>query len=308
MEFPLIGNKNVQTVLENAFLTGHIPHAIIIEGENGCGKHTLANFIAKSCVCKGASAPCNACRECYLADAGSHPDIRIIEPQDKKKNIDIAQIRALKAEAYSVPQRAKRRVFLISKAETMNQNSANALLKVLEEPPGGAVFVLITAYSASLLPTVRSRCVTFSLVPPILADAKSFLKQHTKASDEKIAEVLAVSTNIGRALKALGSKKSGLGESVADEFFESLLKGDSYNMSVCLGRLEKNRAAADEFFMLLSQKTAEQIKVNALKSADNKKLYKVIKAIKDTENLSAYNISLPLLFSQFCSNINLEDI
>ena len=305
MEFGLIGNKNIKSVLENAFKTGHIPHAIIIEGEEGMGKKTLARYIAKCCVCEGENTPCNKCSGCHLADVGSHPDIRVIEPEAKKKNIEIGQIRAARNEAYVVPQMAARKVFIINKADTMNQNSANALLKVLEEPPGNTVFILITEYSASLLATVRSRCITFTMQTPAFNEARALIKEQTNASDEQIVSALEkTNCNIGKTLGILNNTEKILSYTVAEEFFSAFLKYDQYAMLLALQKLDKDRAATEDFFAKLKVKIAEQIKADSLEQKSTKRLFETYKILNKASESLPFNISLPLLFSNICANIN----
>ena len=308
MEFPLAGNLNIKDVLNNAFNTGHIPHAIIIEGEEGLGKTTLARFIAKSCVCQSQNVPCGSCNGCHMADLNTHPDIFNIAPEENRKNIDIAQIRSLRSEAYVMSQISKRKVFLINKADTMNANSANALLKVLEDPPGGAVFILITAYSASLLPTVRSRCITLSLVPPPFEDAVAAVKKLSTATDEQIASALGASNcNIGKALSIINCGNALLSDSVAEKFYNSYLAGDEYSMLLALHSLEKDRVAAAEFFVKIKVKIAEHIKIEALNYKDTSKWYKMYAILSDASEALTYNISLPLLFAQVCAAISVID-
>ena len=132
MIFPLKGNARVKESVQNFILSGCLPHAIIIEGDVGTGRKTLARFLANTVVCTGEEKPCDNCRGCHLSSIGSHPDIEAIRPAEKKKNIAVDQIRDLRETAYHSPHTADGRVFIIEQAETMNANSQNSLLKVLE--------------------------------------------------------------------------------------------------------------------------------------------------------------------------------
>ena len=103
MSFPLIGNSGVQNALTAAIKADRLPHAVLIEGDKGTGRHTLAKFIACAAVCGGEDKPCGECRDCRLERAGTHPDIHTTAPEDGKKNITVAQIRALRSDAYVKP-------------------------------------------------------------------------------------------------------------------------------------------------------------------------------------------------------------
>ena len=133
MTGPLIGNERINGSVLCAIKENRLPHAVIIEGEKGTGRHTLAGFLTRAFLCFGEEKPCGACESCRLAGAGSHPDIYIAAPEDGKKNITVAQIRSLRNEAYVKPHIANGRAFIIDMADTMNEQSQNALLKVLED-------------------------------------------------------------------------------------------------------------------------------------------------------------------------------
>ena len=123
-----------------------------------------AGDIAAAAVCSGPEPrPCRQCRHCRKAAQGIHPDIITVDrlEDDKgrpKREIGVDQIRALAADACILPNEAGRKVYIIREAETMNIPAQNAALKLLEEPPLGAVFLLCTTNPSQLLPTVRSRC------------------------------------------------------------------------------------------------------------------------------------------------------
>jgi len=108
-------------------------------------------------VCESADPPCGVCRHCDKAERGIHPDISVISPDGRE--IVVSQVRDILRDAYVVPNEAAKKVYIIDQAETMNASAQNAFLKLLEEPPRHAVFVLRTDNPKALLPTVRSRCV-----------------------------------------------------------------------------------------------------------------------------------------------------
>lgn len=152
--------------------------------------------LAAGAVCTGnGPRPCGSCAACRKAAAGSHPDIRVIgRPVDSKGNpkreIAVDQIRELVTDAYILPNEAERRVFIIQDADTMNVNAQNAALKLLEEPPNDALFLLCVTNPAKLLPTIRSRCALRSLrteaegrSPKVLETAEEYLRL-TLAKDE----------------------------------------------------------------------------------------------------------------------------
>jgi DNA polymerase-3 subunit delta' len=172
-----------------------LPHALLIHGMRGIGKLALAERVGQLLLCESGDEPrrpCGACDGCRWFLAGNHPDFRRVEPEalapqleaageegeapakrTKPSNeIKISQVRELADFLNLRSYRARLRVALVHPAEDMNPSAANALLKGLEEPPAGAVFLLVSHRPAQLLPTIRSRCVS---VPVPLPDRETAL-------------------------------------------------------------------------------------------------------------------------------------
>ena len=147
-----------------------IPHACLICAPSTEAALEKARELASRAVCSGEGLlkPCGACRDCRKVAAGIHPDVITLTraADDKgrqKQNITVDQIRALSADAIVLPNEAKRKVYIIDGAETMNPAAQNAALKLLEEPPAAVVFLLCTVRPMQLLETVRSRCALVKL-------------------------------------------------------------------------------------------------------------------------------------------------
>lgn len=147
-----------------------IPHACLICAPSAEAALDKARELAARAVCSGTGLlkPCGACRDCRKVAAGIHPDVITLTraADDKgrqKQNITVDQIRALSADAIVLPNEAKRKVYIIDGAETMNPAAQNAALKLLEEPPAAVVFLLCSVRPMQLLETVRSRCALVKL-------------------------------------------------------------------------------------------------------------------------------------------------
>lgn len=142
----------------------HLSHAYMIIGPEGEQQKKTISALAASLLCPKENAPCGTCRDCRKAYAGIHPDMIFVERQVKDKgvlhqNILVDQIRGIARDAVIAPNEAIRKVYILPEADRMNREAQNALLKILEEPPGHAAFLLCTTAGDALLPTVRSRCL-----------------------------------------------------------------------------------------------------------------------------------------------------
>lgn len=144
---------------------GRLSHAYIIADPSAGKGSELARLLAQAYVCSAkGDRPCGVCSNCRKAAGNIHPDvIRVSVPEDKR-SILVDQVRALRADAYIRPNEADRKVFIMEDAQTMNDSAQNALLKVLEDGPAYTAFLLLTEHPQQLLPTIRSRCETLSLM------------------------------------------------------------------------------------------------------------------------------------------------
>ena len=159
-----LGNEKVKEQISFLLNSGRLPHAIILEGETGIGKRTLAREIAAALVCRsGVSKPCYECTQCQKAEKGYHPDIFEYKPKGGARSFHVETVRNVINDVYVAPNEADYKVYILCNAHFMNDSAQNALLKVLEEPPSYAVFILTVENKSSMLETVLSRSVVLSL-------------------------------------------------------------------------------------------------------------------------------------------------
>lgn len=255
MEFPgFLGNQRVKDALYTAFGAGRFPHALIFQGEPGTGKKTLARLVAQALVCAHPDrAPCGVCPGCIRAQAGSHPDIRIIEGSGVSGTLSVEAVRFMTEDASRMPEEASYNVYILHLGEHTTPAAQNKLLKVIEEPPKGAVFLMLCKNAQALLPTIRSRAQIFTLVPPEPDEAAEWLVRHGGADPGKARELAALcGGNLGRMQAELKDGGAGQAFAIAQEMAEAVLSGGAHRMLKAAADLQKDR---ELFREVLSQLT-----------------------------------------------------
>ncbi|MDY6840365.1 MAG: DNA polymerase III subunit delta' [Pseudomonadota bacterium] len=211
-----------------------LPHALILAGERGVGKRAWAEAVGGLLLCdqplnreSGEPVACGHCKQCELLAAASHPDIRVYAPE-KSRMVKVDQVRTLSSFAVASPQVAQHKVAIIDRADQLNINAANALLKTLEEPLPDVTLILLQESGRPVLPTIRSRCQTLTV--PVPADSQAMqwlasrvreLPEDTRPSPDTLAKALMLAGNAPRlALDYATGDFIGLRDTALDRFKE----------------------------------------------------------------------------------------
>jgi len=214
----LTGHARVKAVLKRMLVSDRLPGAMLFAGEEGIGKRLFALEVARALNCRSPKdhEACGVCSSCTRIvklnypqrdDADewmqiiwtNHPDVGLVVAP--RRVLRVEQMRQIEKEANFRPFEGKARVFLIDEADKLNDASANALLKVLEEPPKTSYLILITARPAMLLPTILSRCQMIRFSPLTPAEIETHLTKNNLV-DSKTARLRARAAggSMGRAL------------------------------------------------------------------------------------------------------------
>ncbi len=214
----LTGNDQAKERLKRLIAAGRVPRSLLFAGPEGVGKRLFAFGLAKALMCSAVDdgEGCGGCSICARITEiiappaekgeeydrvffGNHTDVGLVVPY--KRTLRVGSIRALEREAQFRPYEAPIRLFIINDAEKMNDASANALLKTLEEPADTTHLVLITSRPDSLLPTIRSRSqvIRFTPVQPDAIEALLSRSHGFSAADARLASKLC-SGCIGKAV------------------------------------------------------------------------------------------------------------
>lgn len=237
----LAGNAALKEQLSAQERGRGLSHAYLISGPAGSGKRTLARLLSAAMVCtSGGEKPCGSCPACKKVLGGIHPDV--IQVGADGKDVSVAQAREARSDAYIRPNEAPRKVYIFHNAQNMNPSAQNALLKLLEEGPAYAAFLLLTENPGSVLSTIRSRCEGAALTPVTAAEAEYELARRFPQvpREERHAAARRCGGLLGQAVAELeGQERSQPVREAAARFLELLAQGNELEFAVWCVELEK---------------------------------------------------------------------
>lgn len=246
------GNERAKVYLSSAFARKSLPHALLITGERGIGKKTLAGILSRALVCTGENTPCNSCDACYKSKNGTHPDIIRLGSEDETVKVD--EIRALKRDALLRPNDGERKVYIINHAESMTHQAQDAFLKILEEPPLFTFFIILCYNLSDLLPTIISRTAHIALSP--LSDEDMLLLIREKRPEISEAERDELIKTSGGICSFLVEEKNREFTDIALSIANAVTSLDELNIFRAVSALEKRDrdavyAILDELIVIL---------------------------------------------------------
>ena len=316
-----IGNEKVIDRLSKLMESGRFPHALIIEGEEGIGKKTLAKDIACALVCRGNDKPCGECSQCKKAIAAIHPDISEYIPAGTANSFHVDTVRNIINDAYVQPNEADYKIYILANAHCMNQNAQNALLKILEEPPKYVVFILTTNSKSALLSTVLSRSVCVSLEGVDIERAANYITSHCENVDYNTAKktVETFNGNIGKAIDSLQDSKTSELVDVCNKICKALATSNEYEMMTLCSVFQKDRQGVvfacdllksifrDALFAGGSSEhiSGQEESAALLKSSlSRQSLIKLINTCDELKSTALSNANNALLITKFCYSLN----
>jgi len=215
----VIGQEHVTVPLSNALESGKTHHAYLFSGPRGCGKTSSARIMARSLNCeKGPTPnPCGECQSCKDLVANGPGSLDVIEIDAATHGL-VDDARDLRDKAFFAPVQSKYKIYIIDEAHQLGTGAANALLKVVEEPPAHVIFIFATTEPEKLISTIRSRThhYPFRLVPP--GTLAAHLEKVCASEGVKVAKgviplvVRASGGSVRDALSVLGQLLAGAGK------------------------------------------------------------------------------------------------
>ena len=297
----LAGNAQIKAQL--AHREGDLAHAYIVAGPAGSGRHTLAAQMAAALVCSAQPQlrPCGRCSHCRKAAGGIHPDITVIAGSGGKP-ITVDQVRALRTDAYVRPNEAERKVYLLERADRMNASAQNAMLKLLEEGPAYAAFLLLAENAGGVLETVRSRCETLTLDPVAPDECLAWLQaRFPQASRDELADAANRCQGLlGRAVEQLagGGEQAQALKDKADKLARLLVSGQELELlefSLTLDKL--SREDTQSLLDLTGAALGDQI----LQAPDRARALRAAQGVKEMRQAAGLNVGPAALFPWLCA-------
>jgi len=295
----VIGQEHVTTPLSNALTSGHIHHAYLFSGPRGCGKTSSARIMARSLNCeKGPTPnPCGTCQSCNDLVANGPGSFDVIELDAATHGL-VDDARDLRDKAFFAPVQSRYKIYIIDEAHQLGPGAANALLKVVEEPPAHVLFIFATTEPEKLISTIRSRThhYPFRLVPPVILSihlekvcesegikvAKGVIQLVVRASGGSVRDAQSI---LGQLLAGAG--KNGVTYEIAvallgytdsallDEAIDSLAASDSASLFNTVDRVVESGQDPKRFAQDLLERLRDLIIVGAVDENNSQVLVQI---------------------------------
>ena len=238
----IAGNRELKQDLKTALGSGRIAHSILLVGEPGCGAGFAARCLAADYLYPNGGPHAEAVlrgqdtESIVVRGEGASGQIKVEAIRDARQNI---QKSALSSDAEG-------RVLFIYGAQNLNGASANAMLKIMEEPPEGVMFLLTASSAAAVLPTIRSRCAAYTMAPVPTEECAAALRTAQPELNEQNAQDLAFlyEGHIGLCLKALTDPAAKVARAAARELCRQAQQQDTYRVQALLAGYEKDKDSA----------------------------------------------------------------
>ena len=315
-----IGNEKVKEQLRFLEASGHLPHALLIEGETGLGKRTLAREIALNLFCRGeGERPCGHCAQCTKVQKGIHPDIFEYTAPDRANAFHIETVRDVRRDAFMQPNEADYKVFILGNCQSMSVAAQNAILKILEEPPAYVLFLLTVTNKSAMLETVLSRCVTVTLDGVPAPQGAEYLceRDATLAYEDALNACEVWGGNIGKAAESLADGKLSKVNRLVNEMADALLSGSEYQLLKACSAFNRDRELLQYTLTLfrtvlrdaLTCGNSETLSGNAQTAErlaaqySRAKLMRMMEATESLLRLVRYNANMQLMATRVCTEL-----
>lgn len=285
----ILGNETLKNRLSASLRDQRFSHSYLISGPAGSGKRTLTKLLCAAMECqRDGNVPCGVCPQCRKVLNDSHPDVIFVDDPEKK-SVSVGLARWAAGDLYVRPNEGKKKIYVFPRAQALNPQAQNALLKVMEEPPAYGTFLLLSDRAEGLLPTVRSRCVELTMRPVPEETALPWLRQRFPQAEETALRA-AWRRSSGWLGQAAAELENGqLTDERAERLCEAFAAGDRLLLTELLCKLE--RCKREQLIPILRQSQAFLADALAAKSgfpASSETARKLADSVAAARLLQAY--------------------
>lgn len=312
-----VGNEKIKEQLSFLEASGRLSHAIVIEGDEGIGKRTLAREIALNLMCRAEDRPCRSCPQCSKVLKGIHPDIYEYSATGGARSFHVDTVRDVIENAYVQPNEADYKIYILGNCHCMNENAQNALLKILEEPPKYVMFILTVNNKSALLETVLSRSVVLTLEGVNEAVGARYIcsMDDSVDYDDALRACSVWGGNIGKAIESLGDSKLSRISGIAVDVCNALTDDNEYSLLKVCSVFDRDRETLISTLTLLkavfrdamvyskdfdSMSGQRVIAAELAQSFSKKKLMNLINACEALLDLALKNGNNAILITKTC--------
>ncbi len=225
----IYGNKAALEQIKSYVREGRLPHSILLYGDSGTGKKTLADYIAMCYFCGDReNVPCMECNGCKRVEGHIHPDVVYIDCG----NTDKEGLREILKGSFEMPVEGEIRVYIWQEFQLLSAENQNSLLTRLEEPSDKVRFILTSSNKNGVLPTILSRTALIRTNPLTIAECAEALREKGFPDADKTAEIYG--GNLGQAIKAAENKNSLAYVDCAKAFVQAVCERNEYKALITL--------------------------------------------------------------------------
>lgn len=229
----IYANAPLLNTLGSMKQSGRLPHALLLFGESGMGRTTIARHVSALILCENPSEngeACGECANCKKHAADIHPDVKYVEHSGKRLGFSMETMRALIYDSYILPNDSSSKVYILDNCDSFGVLQQNTLLKLIEEPPDFAYFILTASSPDLLLPTILSRVITLGISPCSDGECRQALLEHGISAADAEEAATTFPGNIGKCLRYLSD--DGLKRLVwaARNITDGIIKSSEYTI------------------------------------------------------------------------------
>lgn len=288
----LVGNAALRADLQTALRTGRLAHSILLVGEAGCGAGFAARCLAADYLYPGGGAHAEAVLR------GEDSECITVRGEGASGQIKVERIRAAREgiQHSALSADATGRVLFLYGAQNLNGSSANAMLKIIEEPPEGVLFLFTATSAASVMATIRSRCAAYTVAPVEAGACAGALRAALPTLTPDAAGELAFlyEGHIGTCLRAVRDEKLRAARTDAVQICGYLQKRDVYKVAALLAGCEKDREHAKNLLWQLGQYGSAALRRPGFAGMDSARAAVLLQALSHANRALAANGNLRL--------------